>query len=88
VKAAAAPKGLDLVAARRRIMKIAVDTIGDDEGVEFDSPLMDMGLDSLSSVSLRNELVKEFKMSLAASVMFDYPSVQSLSDHIVEKSLN
>jgi len=80
-------KGIDPVVARTQVMKIASEAIGEDEGIEFDSPLMDMGLDSLSSVSLRNDLAKEFSMSLAASVMFDYPSVGALADHIVEKSL-
>jgi len=78
-------KGLDPEQARKLIYKVAVDTIGDDVDLENDSPLMDMGLDSLSSVSLRNTLAVEFRVNLAASLMFDYPSVSALTEHIVEK---
>lgn len=68
-----------------RIMKIAIDALGDSEGVELDAPLMDLGLDSLSSVGLRNDMVKEFGVALSASVMFDHPSIGALAEHVYEK---
>jgi len=84
--AAVQPKGLDPAKVRTMVQKLALDVMGDSEDIDADSPLMDMGMDSLSSVSLRNDLVKEFNVQLTASVMFDYPSIAALTDHIVEKS--
>jgi len=48
------------------------------ESLAGDTPLMDAGLDSLSMVEFRNELVKEFPgVDLPGALLFDYPTVNS-----------
>ena len=47
--------------------------------IDFAVPFMDMGLDSLSQVEFRNRLQSMFSTKLAATAMFDYPTVAALS---------
>lgn len=62
-------------------------TAGDEGDLDVDSPLMDLGMDSLSSVAFRNSLMSEFQgLSLPASLMFDYPNIRLISDEILEVS--
>lgn len=51
-----------------------------------DVPLMEAGIDSLASVSLRNALQTEFKgVAMTSSSMFNYPTVRQLSEYIAEE---
>ena len=49
--------------------------------------LMDLGLDSLMAVQLRNQLAKGLALErpLPATVMFDYPTIEELARHLVER---
>jgi Phosphopantetheine attachment site len=47
--------------------------------VPKDQPLMEAGLDSVSSVELRNSVASKFGVELPATVTFDHPSVQALA---------
>ena len=47
-----------------------------------DQSLMDSGFDSLSAVELKNELQKSFGVKVASTVLFDYPTSQSLIDYL------
>merc|ERR1712187_276353 len=58
----------------------------EDEDIHLDSPLMEMGMDSLSSVGFRNALNSAVGMNLPAALMFDYPSQRAIVDHIIEQS--
>eukprot|EP00747_Dinoflagellata_sp_TGD_P148835 gnl/TRDRNA2_/TRDRNA2_176958_c0_seq1.p1 gnl/TRDRNA2_/TRDRNA2_176958_c0~~gnl/TRDRNA2_/TRDRNA2_176958_c0_seq1.p1 ORF type:complete len:902 (+),score=244.71 gnl/TRDRNA2_/TRDRNA2_176958_c0_seq1:152-2707(+) len=80
--------GLDRSMVQKMVWEICANAIGDleDAGFGVDSPLMESGLDSLSSLSFRNELVKKSGMQLPAALMFDYPTAQAIIDHIVESS--
>jgi len=82
-------KGLDPTFVRKKILDItlALVSVGEDE-VFFDSPFMDAGMDSLSSVQLMSDLAKEFQMAMSPSLVFDYPTVASLSEHLVEESMS
>jgi len=51
--------------------------------VNADIALMDAGVDSLASVQFRNDVAKEYDLTLPASLMFDYPTIQDLAQHIV-----
>jgi aryl carrier-like protein len=46
------------------------------------APLSDAGLDSLLAVELRNVLGKSLGMNLSATLLFDHPSVEALSDFL------
>ena len=50
--------------------------------VGADEPLMDAGLDSMSSVQLRNKLGSDLGMVLPATLVFDYPSVGALVGYL------
>lgn len=77
-------KGFTHDDARAIVLKNAVESIGEDVAVEFDAPLMDMGLDSLAAVSFRNSLQKEVDMRLPGTILFDYPTPRALVDYLVE----
>jgi len=58
-----------------------------EESLELDTPLMDAGMDSLTSVAFRNGLMSGFGgMNLPATLTFDFPTVRQITDHIVERS--
>jgi acyl carrier protein len=51
------------------------------------TPLRELGLDSLMAVELRNVLGQRLalKRSLPATLVFDYPSVQAISDYLLRQ---
>ena len=48
---------------------------------------MDLGFDSLMAVQLRNLLGKDlgFERPLRATVMFDYPTINTLATHLLDQ---
>ena len=50
--------------------------------IELRRPLHEMGLDSLAALELRNRLGRLAGVILPASLLFDYPTVAALTDHI------
>lgn len=67
-------------------MEVAMASIGTDEALTLDDPLMDLGLDSLASVAFREELMKTSGLPLPTSLVFDYPSLHAIIGHMVETS--
>jgi acyl carrier protein len=63
------------------LMQVA-STMVDTSGFTKDIPLMDAGVDSLSAVSLRNELSKRLSMQLPATLVLDYPTLAAISDYL------
>ena len=51
---------------------------------EFDTqgPLMEMGLDSLATTQLVQQLSAELGIKLSPTLLFDYPTVEELSGHL------
>lgn len=78
-------KGLDEAQVRSVIMDLVATVVGDGE-IFDDSPLMESGLDSLSSVQFRNDLNKSFNMTLPASLTFDYPTPAALTGAILAQA--
>merc|ERR1719323_2278241 len=76
---AAKPKGLDPAFVRKQLMTFVKDVMATDDELELDSP---------SSVSLMSMVAKEFQMALSPSLVFDFPTVRALEDHLVEESKN
>jgi acyl carrier protein len=50
--------------------------------IEEDRPFVDFGLDSLLAVELRGLIGSAFAITLPATIMFDYPTIESLSDYL------
>ena len=52
--------------------------------VVADDPIFVDGVDSLSTIELRNTLEKELGLQLPSTLLFDYPTTKSLLDYISE----
>merc|ERR1740129_1228204 len=73
---------------RNTIVEVTQSMLGTDD-IASDTPLMDAGLDSLSMVEFRNELVKLFPgVTLPGALLFDAPTVNALTDFIVDATKN
>merc|ERR1712217_804875 len=81
-------KGLDADFVRKQLMAFVKDVMATDDELELDSPFMEAGMDSLSSVSLMSMVAKDFQMALSPSLVFDFPTVRALEEHLVEESKN
>lgn len=79
-------KGLDPAYAKEKLLSLVKDVIASDDEVDQDVPLMEAGMDSLSSVQLMTEVSKAFKLSLSPSLIFDFPTVRALTNHLVEET--
>ncbi len=55
--------------------------------IAADQRLMDLGLDSLMAVELRNALTRDLSLtkSLPATLMFDHPSIAAIADFLFER---
>lgn len=51
--------------------------------IRDDMPLQEVGLDSLMAVEMRNELAQSLGLPLTAGLLFDYPSVAQLTEHLL-----
>jgi acyl carrier protein len=60
---------------------LGLDTVGE---VPLDQPLQELGLDSLMAVELRNIVRSRLALnaSLPSTLVFDYPTVEALADHL------
>ncbi len=84
---AAAPASERPELLRTLVIRQVRSTMGLDDGmaIELDAPLKDYGLDSLMAVELRNRIGGELKANLPSSMLFDHPSVQALTEHLLER---
>ncbi len=55
--------------------------------VEVARPLREIGLDSLLAVELRNVISKDVEKPLAASLLFDYPTIEVLAGYLLSDVL-
>lgn len=79
-------KKLERHSVRSLIMDLAKDAVASEDQLFDDSVLMDMGMDSLTSVAFRNDLSNRFQLDLPASLIFEYPSVGELTKLVVSMS--
>ncbi len=54
----------------------------DSAAIQDNVPLQDIGLDSLMALEMRNELAQSLDLTLTAGLLFDYPSVDQLTQHL------
>merc|ERR1719401_141095 len=76
---------MDPAVLRNQVHEITKGIIGYDEDIEYDMPLMESGLTSNTAVLLRDSLVQQLPgVPLPVTLIFDYPSIQSMTELIVE----
>merc|ERR1712232_356813 len=66
-------QAMELEVAVEMARETALTAIGSEEELDLDSPLMDMGLDSLSSIAFREQLIATSGLNVPSSLVFDYP---------------
>jgi acyl carrier protein len=78
-----------LPALHAHVESIARDALGVRSGKSVDprQPLHQMGLDSLMSVELRNALAISLGQPLPATLLFDHPTVESLTLYLAQEVL-
>ena len=55
------------------------------DGIKPRQRLFDLGIDSLTAVELKNRLQSGLDILLGATLVFDYPTVEALVDHLLEE---
>jgi len=80
--------GVDEAMIKGKVLEIALRITGAEDGeIEADTPLMEAGLTSNSAILLRDELTQELPgVNLPVTLVFDYPSISSMAELIVEAS--
>jgi acyl carrier protein len=82
---AAMPPSLRRSAMLRQVREKAAHVLGqrNPEALPATRPLGDLGMDSLMAVDLRNVLNRTLGLSLSATLLFDYPTLDALTDHLL-----
>jgi acyl transferase domain-containing protein/NADPH:quinone reductase-like Zn-dependent oxidoreductase/NADP-dependent 3-hydroxy acid dehydrogenase YdfG len=80
----AEPAGRRLAILKTHIESAAARALGATGGRSLDPrrPLHELGLDSLMSVELRNALATSLGRPLSSTLLFDYPTVESLTHYL------
>lgn len=60
---------------------------GDSGKIETDRPLQEQGFDSLMAVDLRNMLSRAIEKDLPVSLLYDYPTLEKITGHILTEVL-
>jgi len=75
---------LDPAIVKSKLLDLVRNAIGTGEDVEADAALMDAGMDSLSATDFTGQVAREFRLGASPSLVFDYPSVREITQHIME----
>ncbi len=51
--------------------------------IQEDVPLQEIGLDSLMAIDMKNELAQSLRVPLSAGLLFNYPTVGELTEHLL-----
>ena len=61
--------------------------LGSATDVQTHRPLKELGLDSLMAVELRNAIAQSIGSPLSATLVFDYPTIESMSEYLLGRVL-
>jgi NADPH:quinone reductase-like Zn-dependent oxidoreductase/NADP-dependent 3-hydroxy acid dehydrogenase YdfG/acyl carrier protein len=64
---------------------VAVLSLPKSKNLDRKQGFLDMGMDSLTAVELKNRLSRELMLSLPATLAFDYPNATSLATYLLSK---
>jgi acyl transferase domain-containing protein len=74
-----------LAAARSMVVGVVSAAVRlEADRIDPDQPLRDLGLDSATSLEVRNRLEAMFGLRLHASLTFNYPTVRAIADFLLE----
>jgi myxalamid-type polyketide synthase MxaB len=62
----------------RRVLSLGAESV-----IQERVPLQDIGLDSLMALEMRNELAQSLGLTLSAGLLFNYPTVEELTQHLL-----
>ncbi|NEO43740.1 MAG: SDR family NAD(P)-dependent oxidoreductase [Moorea sp. SIO4A3] len=85
LEATAPSKRRSLLVAHVRRQLALVLGINYPESISLETGFFDLGMDSLTSVELRNKLQTSFDCSLPSTLAFEYADIQSLTDYLEKK---
>ncbi|NEP88097.1 MAG: SDR family NAD(P)-dependent oxidoreductase [Okeania sp. SIO2C2] len=74
-----------LLVAHLRHQVAQVLGINHPESIALETGFFDLGMDSLTSVELRNKLQKSLRCSVPSTIAFDYPKLNKLVDYLAEQ---
>ncbi|CDJ62038.1 Polyketide synthase, related [Eimeria necatrix] len=69
---------------KAQVAAAARQVLGSSSPPSFDKPLQDLGVDSLGAVEFRNLLSKKLGMKLSATTLFDYPTLNAITEYVFE----
>jgi len=78
----------DLLIAHIRSLAAKVLDLNDPERIGLRQRLFDLGIDSLMAVDLKNRLEADLGHTLRTTLVFDYPMVEAIADHLIEDVLS
>jgi len=70
---------------RQFILQLVQQMTGTSDMIASDTPLVECGIDSLASVELRTQLQQEFRVTLPSTVMFNFPTISTMTRLLVEE---
>lgn len=70
------------------ISRLAGSVLGISADIDIRRGFFELGMDSLTSMELRNRLQRELEITLDATLTFKYPTVSALSDYLLGQLIN
>jgi myxalamid-type polyketide synthase MxaB len=70
---------------QRQVAAVLGESEGGAQDIKPRERLFDLGIDSLMAVDLKNRLQAELHLTLGATLVFDYPTIEALVDHLLEE---
>ncbi len=82
VRLQTAPEAQRLSLLTERVNALLVQTLGLETSPDPEAGFTTLGMDSLAAIELRNHLQRELACTLPTTLLFDYPTLQTLLDYL------
>ena len=77
--------GKELIAMVTEVLSLEGASQNENPEIGTRVPLFDLGVDSLTALELKNRLQQQLKLKLSSTLLFDYPTIESLSDYLLNE---